>query len=122
MRSALGSGNPDINGIGMAIGYLLESLIYAVLMGSFLWLERRTESPSGLARLLLSSAAKTFYDNAVFFAFAIQAASIVTLARADFGINADGMGGFTIEIAWLVSSLTLLPLLAMIVRSGMFLE
>jgi hypothetical protein len=117
-----GSGNPDISGIGMVIGYLLESLICVVLLVSFSWLDRQTESPSALARLLLSNAAKTFYENAVFFTFAIQAASIITLAKVDFGVNADGMGGFTMEIAWLVSSLTLLPLLPMVFHSGMFLE
>jgi hypothetical protein len=32
------------------------------------------------------------------------------------------MGGFTMEIAWLVSSLTLLPLLPMLLRPNMFKE
>jgi hypothetical protein len=102
----------------MATGYLLESVICALLMGTSMWLD-------GTARpcpALLASAARTFYDNAVFFTLAIQIASIFTLARVDFGINADGMGGFRMEIAWLVSLLTLLPLLPMVLRAQMFTE
>ncbi|KAF1834755.1 hypothetical protein BDW02DRAFT_568721 [Decorospora gaudefroyi] len=118
-----GTGNPDISGIGMVIGYLLESVICAVLVACSLWVDKtptkhRTAAP--VARLLLSNTARTFYDNAFFFTFAIQVASIVTLTRVDFGINADGMGGITMQIAWLVSSLTLLPLLPLILRPRMF--
>jgi hypothetical protein len=77
---------------------------------------------AGLADFLLSNASRTFYDNAVFFTFAIQMASIITLARANFGVSADGMGAITMKIAWLVSTLTLLPLLTMVVRPQLFSE
>lgn len=118
-----GFGNPDISGVGMVIGYLLESGICAFLVMISLWLERTAKGHGHNAvRLLLANAARTFFDNAIFFTFAIQAASIVTLSRVDFGINAEGMGGFTMEIAWLVSSLTLLPLLPMLLRPDMFKE
>jgi hypothetical protein len=117
-----GSGNPDISGIGMTIGYLLESVLCAILVGGSLLLEGRSKGRPDVRRLLLSNATRTFYDNAIFFAFAIQTASIVTLARVDFGINADGMGGFTMEVAWLVSSLTLLPLLPTTLRPKMFVK
>jgi hypothetical protein len=117
-----GSGNPDISGIGMVIGYVLESLICVCLIAISLWLERSAEDHPSVMRLLVANAARTFFDNALFFTFAIQAASIVTLSRVDFGINADGMGGLTMEIAWLVSSLTLLPLLPMILHPTMFIE
>jgi hypothetical protein len=115
-----GFGNPDISGIGMAIGYVLESVICACLVALSLWIERSAEDHTGVARLLVANATKTFFDNAVFFTFAIQTASIVTLSGVDFGVNADGMGGFTVEIAWLISSLTLLPLLPMILRPETF--
>jgi hypothetical protein len=117
-----GSGNPDISGIGMAIGYILESFICACLVATWLWLEQSAKGHPSIGRLLAASATRTFFDNAVFFTFAIQTASIVTLSGVDFGVNAVGMGGFTVEIAWLVSSLTLLPLLPMLLRPNMFLE
>ena len=117
-----GSGNPDISGIGMAIGYILESFICACLVATSLWFERSAKGRSTIGRLLIANATRTFFDNAIFFTFAIQTASIVTLSGVDFGVNAVGMGGFTVEIAWLVSSLTLLPLLPMVLRTEMFLE
>lgn len=119
-----GSGNPDISGIGLAIGYLLESTICAglILFSVYLAVKRKRGSIRKVPKLLLATAAENFYNNAVFFCFAIQTASIVTLTRADFGVSADGMGAFTLEIAWLVSSLTLLPLLPLILRPNIFIE
>jgi len=117
-----GSGNPDISGIGMAIGYILESFICACLVATSMWFGRSAKGHPAIGRLLVANATRTFFDNAVFFTFAIQTASIVTLSGVDFGVNAVGMGGFTVEIAWLVSSLTLLPLLPMVLRPEMFLE
>jgi hypothetical protein len=115
-----GSGNPDISGVGMAVGYLLESSLCAVLICGHLWLRRRSGTKQGGVNLILQSAAGTFFDNAIFFAFAIQIASIVTLARANFGISADGMGAITMKIAWAVSTLTLLPLSTILLRPQMF--
>lgn len=119
-----GSGNPDISGIGLAIGYLIESAICACLIFLSVYLaeKRKKEDTNRVPSLLLASVVEKFYDSAVFFCFAIQAASIVTLTRADFGVSADGMGAFTLEIAWLVSSLTLLPLLPLVLRPEMFVE
>lgn len=57
-------------------------------------------------KLLLS-----FHDCATFFTFSIQIASIVVLARVDYGISATSMGDTTVKITWSVSVLTLLPLL-----------
>jgi hypothetical protein len=80
-----GSGNPDISGVGMAVGYLLDSSISASLICIYLWLRGTAGTKLGVTRLILRSAASTFFDNAIFFTFAIQVASIVTLARANFG-------------------------------------
>jgi hypothetical protein len=113
-----GSGNPDISGIGMAIGYLLESVICALLVGASIWFDVRAKKCPDV----LASALRAFYDNAIFFTFVIQAASIITLSRVDFGIDTGGMGGFTMEIAWLISTLTLLPLLPMVLRPKLFTE
>lgn len=119
-----GSGNPDISGIGMAIGYILESFIALLLVIASLWniRSRGGERTGWLADLLLSNAATTFYDNAIYFTLAIQVASVITLARANFGISADGMGAITMKIAWLVSTLTLMPLMTMVLRPQMFSE
>jgi hypothetical protein len=60
------------------------------------------------------------FDAAIFFTFAIAIASCVTLGRASFGMGADGMGATTMKIAWIISTLTLLPLLPLVLRPEMF--
>jgi hypothetical protein len=115
-----GSGNPDISGIGLAIGYLLESSICLVILCFSVWIEQQPPKNPKLAKMLLANVSKAFFDNAAFFTFAIQAASIATLTRVDFGINADGMGALTMQITWLVSMMTLLPLMLLVMRPGMF--
>lgn len=115
-----GSGNPDFSGIGMAVGDLLESFIAFSILCIFMRLDRRPAQKSKLPRLLPVTASKTFYDNAALFTFAIQLASIVTLTKVDFGISASGMGALTMKIVWLVSTLTLLPLLPLVSRPQLY--
>lgn len=62
-------------------------------------------------RYVLIQGCSCFYDSAIFLCFSIQIASIVMLARLDFGVSASGMGDSTAKITWAVSLLTLLPLL-----------
>jgi hypothetical protein len=83
-----------------------------MLVVVFLSRNRKTRShTSRWKNALYASSAKVFYDNAICFAFAFQAASIVILARANFGISANGMGALTMKITWSISLLTLLPIL-----------
>lgn len=110
-----GLGNPDISGVGMAAGYLMESALCVFIVGASLWYEM-TDRKNTLAKLLLSSGIRAYHDTASFFTFAIQVACIATLSKADWGLGADGMGGITKEITWLVSSLSLLPLMVVVLR------
>jgi hypothetical protein len=98
----------------MAVGYLLESFITLSMLCAYILLKRWPPKHPNLPKLLLATASRAFYDNAAFFSFALQIASIVTLTRVDFGISASGMGALTVEIAWLVSTLTLMPLLPLV--------
>lgn len=117
-----GSGNPDISGIGMTVGYLLQSAICLTLLAAYGWFAVYGTKDDEKDRRwwLLNIATSCFFDNAVFFAFAIQITSVVTLARANFGISAEGMGAISMKIAWTVSTLTLLPLLPLILRPEAF--
>ena len=96
----------------MAIGYALETIIGTAIVAVFFGLSWRPASNKSLwIRLVMAGAADIFYDTAIFFAFGIQIASVVALSRANFGINANGMGAITLKITWAISLLTLLPLL-----------
>jgi len=126
-----GSGNPDISGVGMTIGYILEVAIGVALTLIFLVLciwptpenSRRWKvilskmlytwpTPENLRcwKVILSKTFKAYHDSAIFLTFSVQVASVVMLVKANFGISADGMGANTMEITWIVSLLTLLPL------------
>jgi hypothetical protein len=115
-----GSGNPDVSGIGMAIRYLLESCICLIILCAHIWTDKRPLKDLNLVSMLLANTSRAFFDNAIFFTFTIQAASIATLTRVDFGISADGMGALTMQITWLVSMLTLLPLLPLVLRPQLY--
>lgn len=77
-----GTGNPDVSGIGVRS-----------------W-KRAVEG--GLM---------VFFDSAVYFAIAIELASIVVLAQKDLGLNTDGFGAIQAQISFAVSTVCILPLL-----------
>ncbi|KAL9600982.1 MAG: hypothetical protein Q9219_002804 [cf. Caloplaca sp. 3 TL-2023] len=134
-----GSGNPDISGIGvslrlegkraissnsspmqMILGYILSNTL-GFLFTSALFLipqSSRISKKTGQRQMsidrlsyALARGCSSFYDSAIFFSFSIQMASIVMLARLDFGVSASEMGDSTAKITWAVSMLTLLPLM-----------
>lgn len=51
------------------------------------------------------------FDSAVFLCFSIQLASIVVMAKLNYGISAESMGDTTARVTWAVSLVTMLPLL-----------
>ncbi|KAF2872294.1 hypothetical protein BDV95DRAFT_605923 [Massariosphaeria phaeospora] len=115
-----GSGNADISGIGMATGYVLQTVISFVIVSFFLWTNSRDASKWRYARRVLASLASKFYDNAVFFTFAVQLASIAALTKVNMGVSAEGMGVLTMKITWAISNLTLLPLLPMALGTSLY--
>ena len=106
-----GSGNPDISGVGMTVGYILEAAIGAALTLIFLLLYTWPMAEnSRRGKAILSKTFKVYHDSALTLTFSVQIASVVLLVKANFGISADGMGANTMKITWVVSLLTLLPL------------
>jgi hypothetical protein len=105
-----GSGNPDISGIGMTIGYVLGVAIGITLTLMFLVLSM-WPSPEKSMRIkdVLSKTFEVYHNSAVFLCFSVQIASVIVLVKANFGISANGMGANTMEITWIISLLTLLP-------------
>jgi hypothetical protein len=105
-----GSGNPDISGVGMSVGFVLQSVLGSIF--AYIFLLCRTTESNGFRRsnYLLASTFRIFHDSAVFLTFSVQVASIVVLTKANFGVSADGMGANSVKITWVVSLLTLLPL------------
>ncbi|MCJ1270355.1 hypothetical protein MMC22_010251 [Lobaria immixta] len=118
-----GSGNPDISGTGMIVGYIFENILGFVLALS-LWLLRRRAKSNLIERWTRVAAhgCGCFYESAIFFTFSIQLASIVMLVRLDFGISASGMGDSTAKITWAISLLTMLPLMYIMYMPGLLQE
>jgi hypothetical protein len=105
-----GSGNPDISGIGMTISYCTEVVIGIALTSTLLLMSTGSVPASRLWRKVLTQTLDVYHDSAVFLAFSVQIASVVMLVKVNFGISADTMGANIVEITWIVSLLTLLPL------------
>lgn len=106
----------------MIVGYIFENVLGFVLAFSLWLLRKRAGSDSSLVERCTRVAARGcgyFYETAIFFTFSIQLASIVMLARLDFGISASGMGDSTAKITWAVSLLTMLPLIYVIYLPGL---
>lgn len=104
----------------MVSGYILQNLLGFILSFALFSLQRvprkvdDSNTPNLAVDRLSTTLAKScscFYDCAVFFTFSIQIASIVVLARLDFGVSASGMGDITAKITWAVSLLIMLPLM-----------
>lgn len=103
----------------MLIGYILSNVLGFFFASTILLLLRFPSVNEAKdqwrifkdrLRYVLIQGYSSFYDSAVFLSISIQIASIVMLARLDFGISASGMGDSTAKITWAVSLLVLLPL------------
>lgn len=90
----------------MSVGYVCSAFIGAGLATLYVLSRRLDRLDESFALRLLMA----FNDCATFFAFSIQIASIVVLARVDYSISAASMGDMTVKVTWTVSVLTLLPL------------
>jgi len=117
-----GEGNPDISGIGVSVGYVIEVglgflLGAAVLAVQADRLQRRRRRRRrwwwcrGLDRVL-DAALDSFVDCALFFALAVQLASLVMLVQKDLvSVAARGFGANDARIATANSVVCILPLL-----------
>ncbi|CAD0089181.1 unnamed protein product, partial [Aureobasidium vineae] len=99
--------------IPMSVGCICSSILGTGL--AFFYVLSSRSKTKKLALKLLSS----FDDCATFFTFSIQIASIVVLAKVDYGVSAASMGDVTVRTTWTVSALTLLPLMYTLLLSGL---
>jgi len=103
-----GFGEPDLSGIGVAIGYMLSSFIGTVL-SPLLFVVSSHLGPTALS--ITTAGISSFFDSAAYFAFAIQIATIATLASKDFETKTTSFGDYEVTIAGVVSVLCLIPLI-----------
>jgi len=96
----------------MIIGYFLDFVFGFCFALSLAFHEPiSTKPPLTKYGGLLAEGCKVYFDCTVFFAISIQIACLIILVRRDFGISANGLGGFTVQITWAISLLCMLPLL-----------
>lgn len=98
----------------MIIGYFFESIVGFCFVFSLTTL--RLLPPKFLRfKPLLEKGCTVFFDSAAFFTVSIQIACMIVLVRRDFGVSANGLGGFTTQITWAIALLSMLPLLCILV-------
>jgi hypothetical protein len=134
----LGLGNHILNHLTwtceqVAIGYIIETALGFCLAALFLLLghlgrkkhEEHGDVVKGSivqridyidpASSVLKSGLKTFFDSAAYFCIALQIATVVIVAKKDFGLSTSDFGAIEAQIAHAVSVLSLLPLLAPVI-------
>ncbi len=83
----------------MVIGYFIDSILGFCFALSLAFHEPiSTKPPLTKHGGLLAKVRKVCFDCAVFCAISIQIACLIVLVRKDFGMSANGLGGFTVQI------------------------
>ena len=103
----------------MSIGYGIEvalgfGLAAAILTVQFLETQASLKAQPPRRRYLekvLHNTLDAFFDCAIYFALAVELASVVMLARKDFGVNTKGFGACDAQITLANSVVCVLPLL-----------
>lgn len=103
----------------MMLGYMLSNVLGLFFASALFVLARPSRVTEVKAqpklridrlRYVRVQGCSSFHDSAISLSFLIQIASIVMVARLDFGVSATGMGDSTTKITWTISLLTLLRL------------
>ena len=101
-----GFGEPDLSGIGAAVGYMLSFFLGTIVLPLLSVLSSHFRSSS---RSVVGAGMSSFFESAAYFALAIQVATIATLAPRDLETKTTSFGDYEATIAGVVSALCLLP-------------
>ncbi|KAF5623683.1 uncharacterized protein FTJAE_10542 [Fusarium tjaetaba] len=104
-----GTGNPDISGIGVAVGYVLEIILSILLSLAVIMLQRSGKNSQ--RHEVVKAGLEAFVDSAAYFALALQLATIAVLARKDYGISTADLGAIEARISQSVAVVSMMPLL-----------
>ena len=92
------------------VGYYFESVMGLLFAISLAFHKPfASEDYTKYGEIIKESCTK-YFECAVFFAASIQIACVIVLVRQNFGISANGLGGFTVQITWAIALLCMLPL------------
>jgi hypothetical protein len=97
----------------MSAGYVVEVFLGCLLGYAYFIFSRDTgnREPQASWKRAVERGLMAFFDSAVYFAIAIELASIVVLIKKDYGLSTDGFGAIQAQISWAVSVVCILPLL-----------
>ncbi|KAG5755321.1 hypothetical protein H9Q70_002080 [Fusarium xylarioides] len=104
-----GTGNPDISGIGVAVGYVLEIILSIFLSFAVIMFKRNGKNSQ--RHEVAKAGLEAFVDSAAYFALALQLATIAVLARKDYGISTADLGAIEARISQSVAVVSMMPLL-----------
>jgi len=110
-----GVGNPDVSGIGVTAGYVVE-IVLGFLLAVCCHLRRNIDSRPWKwlriwAKKPLERGFETFFTSAFYFAMSILVASNYALAKRDFDVSANGFGIIETQITFAITVASVLPLL-----------
>ncbi|KAM5353124.1 hypothetical protein ACJZ2D_016989 [Fusarium nematophilum] len=106
-----GGGNPDILGIGISIGYVVEITLGLGLASAAMSIREKHGQKWAFLQSVTTAGFEAFFDCAIYFAISFNIAAIVVLVNKDFGISTAGFGASEAEIALAMSVACILPLI-----------
>ncbi|GAB1320019.1 hypothetical protein MFIFM68171_10229 [Madurella fahalii] len=108
-----GYGLPDISGIGVAIGYMVATVIGPFLSLLLLASQHLSilSNLNGAFQTVLTSGLASFFESAVYFALAIEIATTVILFAKDYEFKTTAFGFYEARVSTIACTICLLPLL-----------
>ncbi|KAH6888192.1 hypothetical protein B0T10DRAFT_562605 [Thelonectria olida] len=105
-----GGGNPDISGIGISIGYVVQIALAVGLAAAVMIGQDKQGHKWTCLQSVTKAGFEAFFSFAIYFALSANIASIVVLVDKDFGVSTAGFGASEAEIALAMSVACILPL------------
>ncbi|KAK5093433.1 hypothetical protein LTR70_004794 [Exophiala xenobiotica] len=102
-----GTGNADVSGIGVIVGYFVEFSLAIILALSLMVLKQKRKEH--LVRCCQRVTA-AYADSAIALALSVELAAAIMLIRKNFGVGAYEFGGLTVQTVWIVAILVMLPI------------
>ncbi|KAF4929411.1 hypothetical protein CGCVW01_v001493 [Colletotrichum viniferum] len=105
-----GETNPDISGIGVCIGYAIELAVGFLLAAFMMFIRQRQGRKWEFFQIVTKKGLEAFFEFAIYFAVAIELATIIMLVNKDFGISTADFGANEAQNALAIAVMCIIPL------------
>ncbi|KAF9871577.1 hypothetical protein CkaCkLH20_10988 [Colletotrichum karsti] len=105
-----GETNPDISGIGVSIGYAVDLCLGFCFAIATLLIQQRRGRKWEFFQVVTKRGFEAFFEFAVYFAIAVELATIIMLVNKDFGVTTADFGANEAQNALAIAVVCVIPL------------